>query len=98
MRANSQSRTTVRVPMVTARKPLAERRAVWRELTWLLALKFIALFLLWSLFFSPSHRSPVDSETTRRRFALDVAAKVAAHDPQPSYEGATRTQKEKIRD
>jgi type VI protein secretion system component VasF len=69
------------------------RRALWRELTWLLALKFVALFVLWFLFFSPSHRSPVDSETTRRRFALDHAARVAVRGPRLSHEGDASVQK-----
>jgi hypothetical protein len=76
------------------RKVLGFRQAepvvrVGRELAWLLALKFVALFLLWFLFFSPSHRSAVNSETTRERFALDAVPKAAARGLELSHEGAT---------
>jgi hypothetical protein len=71
--------------------------APWRELTWWMALKLIALFLLWFLFFSPPHRSPVDGETTGRRFAVDPAAKEATRGPQLPHEGGTSAQKEKTR-
>jgi hypothetical protein len=54
--------------------------APWRELAWWMALKLVALFLLWFLFFSPPHRSTVNSETVGSRFAL---------------EGGTSVQKEK---
>jgi hypothetical protein len=43
-----------------------------------MALKLAVLFLLWFLFFSPPHRSPVDSETTGRRFALDPIANASS--------------------
>ena len=71
--------------------------APWRELTWWMALKLMALFLLWFLFFSPAHRSLVDSETAGHRFALDPATKAAARGPQLSHEGGTSAQKEKTR-
>jgi hypothetical protein len=71
--------------------------APWRELTWWMALKLIALFLLWLLFFSPPHRSPVNGERTSRRFALDPAAKPTARAPQLPHEGGTAATKEKTR-
>jgi hypothetical protein len=69
----------------------------WRELIWWMALKLMALFLLWFLFFSPAHRAAVDSATTGHRFALDPAAKAAARVPQLPHEGGTSAQKEKTR-
>lgn len=62
-----------------------------------MVLKLIALFLLWLLFFSPPHRSPVDGERTGRRFALDPAAKPTARAPQLPHEGGTAATKEKTR-
>jgi hypothetical protein len=53
-----------------------------------MALKLIALFLLWFLFFSPAHRSPVNGETTGRRFAVDPMGQAA---------GDVSVQKEKTR-
>ncbi len=46
------------------------RRAMGRELTWLLAVKFAALVCLWLLFFSPGHRQPADADATSRRLAI----------------------------
>jgi hypothetical protein len=46
------------------------RRALGRELVWLMTLKVAALALLWWLFFSPLHHSPVDGEAAGRRFAV----------------------------
>jgi hypothetical protein len=46
------------------------RRALRRELTALLLLKFAALGLLWWLFFAPAHRSPVDAHATSRQFGV----------------------------
>ncbi|HEY0767970.1 MAG TPA: hypothetical protein VGD47_08425 [Steroidobacteraceae bacterium] len=50
------------------------RAALRRELAWLMWLKVAALALLWWLFFSPAHRSPVDQEAASRRFAVAPAA------------------------
>jgi len=46
------------------------QRALRRELGWLLAVKFVALLLLWWLFFSPTHRPHVDGDVASRKFAL----------------------------
>jgi hypothetical protein len=55
------------------------RRTLRRELAWLVTLKFAALALLWWLFFSPPHRSPVGGREASRRFA--VAASTASVPP-----------------
>jgi hypothetical protein len=52
------------------------RRALRRELTWLMTLKVAALVLLWWLFFSPPHHSAVDGEAASRRFAVTPSAVV----------------------
>ena len=57
------------------------RRRFRRELLCLLAFKLAALALLWAMFFSPSHRPPVDGESTSRHFGTAVAAPLEApHD------------------
>ncbi|HYL72476.1 MAG TPA: hypothetical protein VEY89_14340 [Candidatus Dormibacteraeota bacterium] len=53
------------------------RRALRRELGWLLAAKLLALALLWWLFFSPPHRVAVDAAATLRQ--LGVMPAPAAH-------------------
>ena len=58
------------------------RRTLRRELAWLMTLKIAALALLWWLFFSPAHRSPVDGRAASRRFAV-AASTVGA--PPPAY-------------
>jgi len=45
-----------------------------REIAWLLLGKLIALIVLWSLFFSPSHRHRIDGAMTADRFALKPGA------------------------
>jgi len=50
--------------------PTDWRRAMGRELGWLLAVKFAALVFLWLLFFSPGHRQPVDADATSRRLSV----------------------------
>jgi hypothetical protein len=50
------------------------RNALRRHLAWLLLLKFAALALLWALFFSPAHRTPVDGRMTGRQLALGQPA------------------------
>jgi hypothetical protein len=46
------------------------RRHLRRELAWLLAAKFAALGLLWLMFFSSAHRSPVDAASASRQLAV----------------------------
>jgi hypothetical protein len=41
-----------------------------RELAWLLTAKFAALGLLWLMFFSSAHRSPVDAASASRQLAV----------------------------
>jgi hypothetical protein len=52
------------------------RRHSWRgvlrrELSLLMLGKVAALILLWWLFFSPTHRAPVDAASTGRKLALE---------------------------
>jgi len=54
----------------TDRAPADWRRAMGRELGWLLAVKFAVLVFLWLLFFSPGHRQPVDANATSRRLSI----------------------------
>jgi hypothetical protein len=60
----------------------AWRRALRRELGWLLAAKLIALLLLWWLFFSPAHRVVVDVSAAMRQLGVS-AASAAHHDGTP---------------
>jgi hypothetical protein len=53
------------------------RRTLRRELVWLMALKVAALALLWWVFFSPPHHSPVDGRAASRRFAVAPSAVIA---------------------
>ncbi|HEY3730413.1 MAG TPA: hypothetical protein VGL28_04040 [Steroidobacteraceae bacterium] len=46
------------------------RRALRRELGWLLLVKLLALALLWALFFSAPHRPAVDASGTGRQLAV----------------------------
>ena len=55
----------------------AWRRTLRRELAWLMTLKVAALALLWWLFFSPAHHSPVDGRAASRRFAVAHPALIA---------------------
>jgi hypothetical protein len=48
------------------------RRALRRELGWLLLLKLLALIVLWAMFFSAAHRPTVDAVGTGRQFALGI--------------------------
>ena len=55
------------------------RRHSWRgvlrrELSLLMLGKIAALILLWWLFFSPTHRAPVDAASTGRKLALEQRA------------------------
>jgi hypothetical protein len=47
---------------------------------WLMLAKLAALLILWGLFFSASHRQPVDGRVTADRFALLKSS--ADHPPQ----------------
>ena len=53
------------------------RRHLSRELAGLIALKLVALALLWWLFFSPAHRTAVDSDAAGRRLGVPQAAVTA---------------------
>ena len=50
------------------------RRRLSREVAGLIALKLAALALLWWLFFSPAHRTPVDADAAGRRLGMPQAA------------------------
>jgi len=50
------------------------RRRLSRELAGLIALKLVALALLWWLFFSPAHRTVVDADAAGRRLGVPQAA------------------------
>jgi len=50
------------------------RRRLRRELAGLIALKLVALALLWWLFFSPAHRTVVDADAAGRRLGVPQAA------------------------
>lgn len=58
--------------------PQPWRGILRRHLTVLLAVKLAALALLWVLFFSPAHRTPVDGQATGRH--LGVAPQEDIHD------------------
>jgi hypothetical protein len=49
------------------------QHALWRDLSWLLAMKFAALGLLWLLFFSAAHQ-PVDASDASRQLAVAASA------------------------
>jgi hypothetical protein len=42
-----------------------------RKITWLLALKFVTLLVLWALFFSPGHRVNVSPTSSAEHLSLD---------------------------
>ncbi|HEY6927247.1 MAG TPA: hypothetical protein VI653_27470 [Steroidobacteraceae bacterium] len=48
------------------------------EIAVLLAIKALALALIWYVFFSPVHRMHVDGEVTGKRFGLTAPAGVQA--------------------
>ena len=50
------------------------RRRLGREVAGLVALKLVALALLWWLFFSPAHRTLVDADAAGRRRGVRQAA------------------------
>jgi uncharacterized membrane protein len=49
------------------------RRRLSRELAGLIAIKLVALALLWWLFFSPVHRTAVDADIASRRLGMVAA-------------------------
>ena len=56
------------------REPTLWRRRLSREMAALIALKLVALALLWWLFFSPAHRTVVDADAAGRRLGVTEAA------------------------
>jgi len=42
-----------------------------RKIAWLLAIKFVALMILWALFFSPAQRVDVSPDRSAEHLALD---------------------------
>ena len=57
------------------------RRALGRDLAWLMVVKLVALALLWWLFFSPAHRTPVDGAAAGHQLGVEprAAGEGAAH-------------------
>jgi hypothetical protein len=73
------------------REQTSWRRRLRRELAGLIALKLVALALLWWLFFSPAHHTVVDADAAGRRFGVAQAAASAAPAPAgPSAQGGQR--------
>jgi hypothetical protein len=68
-------------------------RRAGRELIWLMAVKLAALFTLWALCFSPSHRTVADSDATGKRFALSPMAQDSTVHSRSSSKGVTTSQK-----
>ena len=73
------------------------RRRLRRELAGLIALKLVALALLWWLFFSPAHRTVVDADAAGRRLgmaeaaaAIESAAGTESPAAAPARQGARR--------
>jgi len=66
------------------------RRRLSLELTGLIALKLVALALLWWLFFSPAHRTTVDADAAGRRLGMTQAAAPTAAAPSGPAQGARR--------
>ena len=62
----------------SAAAPGPWRAVLRRHLALLLAIKLAALVLLWALFFSPMHRTAVDSQAAGRQ--LTVAPQEGTHD------------------
>jgi hypothetical protein len=69
---------------------LGWRTALGRELSVLLLLKAVALALLWWLFFSPAHRTPVDSAAAGRQLAVTPATPGRAPSASPESAGERR--------
>ena len=56
-------------------------RRLGRELAGLIAIKLVALALLWWLIFSPAHRPAVDADAAGRRLGVtEASAQVPTHD------------------
>ena len=66
------------------------RRRLSRELTGVIALKLVALALLWWLFFSPAHRTRVDADAAGRRLGVTQAAAPTEASPPGPVQGARR--------
>jgi uncharacterized membrane protein len=66
------------------------RRRLSRELAGLIAIKLVALALLWWLFFSPAHRTAVDADAAGRRLGVVEAAATTDLAPRGPAQGATR--------
>jgi hypothetical protein len=49
----------------------AWRIRLGRKIAWLLAIKFVALVILWALFFSPAQRLEVSPARSAEHLALD---------------------------
>ena len=49
----------------------AWRIRLGRKIAWLLAIKFVALVILWALFFSPAQRVEVSPARSAEHLALD---------------------------
>lgn len=54
--------------------PTANRLFLAKELTWILAVKAVLLFLLWWFFFSPEHRHDVDDKRVADQLISDGKA------------------------
>jgi hypothetical protein len=61
-------------PRMQGRQQTLWRRRLSREVAGLIALKLVALALLWWLFFSPAHRTLVDADAAGRRLGMPQAA------------------------
>ena len=57
--------------------PAEWRHELRRAIAAALALKLVALALLWALFFAPVHRTTVDAEAAGERLSLPPAARAA---------------------
>ena len=68
-------------PRMRGREQTPWRRRLRRELAGLIALKLVALALLWWLFFSPAHHTVVDADAAGRRFGVAQAAPSATAAP-----------------
>jgi hypothetical protein len=66
------------------------RRRLSRELTALIAIKLVALVLLWWLFFSPAHHTTVDADAAGRRLGVAAAAATSEAPARVPVPGATR--------
>jgi hypothetical protein len=67
------------------------RHRLRRELVGLIALKLVALALLWWLFFSPAHRTVVDADAAGRRLGVPgTTARMEAPSVGPATPGARR--------